>query len=368
VISRRSLLAAAPLALSACRRETATAPRPSGFCFIANAEGRNLTVVDLAVFNVAKRIALEADAAHVVAHPSRPAAYAVSPGDGLLTEVSARTFQVTRKTEVGVGAARIEWAHDRKSLWVQTARALVQVEPESGKVARRLDLPAPPLDLDFSPETPEAVASFAATNEIALLDLTAGRIARVRKQGAVGAVRILKNQTLAAEPNERLLNILDSASGQTVVELPLAIRPDRLCFSADRGQLFVNGEGSDSVVVIYPYQTQVAATLLAGRKPGAMAASAFPPYLFVANPLSNSVTVIDVLTQRVIGAVPVGEQPSHIAFTRDQRFALVLNRASGDLSVLWTQAFSKIVRRDRTGPMFLMVPVGTAPVSAAVTA
>jgi len=121
-------------------------------------------------------------------------------------------------------------------------------------------------------------------------------------------------------------------------------------------------------VVVDSLKKEVAATLLAGRKPGTMAASAFPPYLFVANPSSNSVTVIDVFTQRVIGAVPVGEQPSQIEFTRDQAFALVLNRASGDLSVLWTQAFSKIVRRDRTGPMFLMVPVGADPVSAAVTA
>jgi YVTN family beta-propeller protein len=365
VISRRQLLAAAPAALAGCRR-TETAPRPSGYCFIANKGARNLTVLDLGVFNVAKRIALDADAAHVLAHPRQPVVYAASPEDGMLTEV--RSLALARKVNAGAGATSVNWSHDGQSLWVRTATQLVQVDPATFKTARRIPLPAAVTDIDFSPETPEAAASFASTNEIHLFDLATGKTTRVFKLASVGPVRILKNQLLAAQPKDRLLNILDNASGDTVVELPLAIRPDRFCFSADRGQIFINGEGADAVVVVYPYQTQVAATLLAGRKPGAMAASAFPPYLFVANPASNSVTVIDVLTQRVIGAVPVGEQPSQIEFTRDQAFALVLNRASGDLSVLWTHAFSKIVRRDRTGPMFLMVPIGSEPVSAAVTA
>lgn len=365
MITRRQALAAAPFVFTACRRSQ-EAPKPSGYCFIANRGARNLTVVDLGVFNVTKRIPLEADPAHLVAHPRQPVVYVASPGDGALTEV--RNLAVARKLMVGAGATSVNWSHDGQSLWVRTAAHLVQVDPQSFQAGRRIALAGALTDLDFSPETPEAAASFAAGSEIHLYDLASGKTQRVFKMAAVGAVRILKSQLLAAQPKDRLLSILDNASGDTVVELPLAIRPDRLCFSADRGQLFVNGEGADAVVVVYPYQTQVAATLLAGRQPGAMAASAFPPYLFVANPASNSVTVIDVLTQRVIGAVPVGERPSHIEFTRDQAFALVLNRASGDLSVLWTQAFSKIVRRDRTGPMFLMVPVGAEPVSAAVTA
>lgn len=334
---------------------------------MANREGRNLAAVDLGVFSVAKRIPLDADPSQVLAHPRRPVVYAVSPGDGLLTEVSATTLAITRKASIAPGVSALRWSHDRRSLWLQAKHELLQVDPETLKIAGRLTLPAVPTDFDFSPESPDAAASFAATGEVAVLDLTARRVARTVKLGSVGPVRVLKNQILAAQPGERLLTILDGASGDAIVHLPLAVRPDRLCFSADRGQLFINGEGADAVVVVYPYQSQVAATLLAGRKPGAMAAGASPTYLFVANPTSNSVTVVDILTQRVVAAVPVGEQPSHIEITPDQAYALVLNQASGDLSVLWTQGFSKIVRRERTGPMFLMVPVGSGPVSAAIT-
>ena len=366
MFTRRQVLAGAPLAIAGCRRSQPQAPRSTGFCFVANREGRNLAAVDLGVFSVAKRIPLDADPAQVLAHPRRPLVYVVSPADGLLTEVSASTLAVTRKALMAPGASLLRWSHDRRSLWVQAQQQFIQVDPETLKPVARIQLPGVPADFDFSPEGPIAAASFAATNEIAVIDLAARRVIRSIKLGSTGPVRILKNQILAAQPGEHLLTIIDAASGESIVHLPLAIRPDRFCFSADGGQLFINGEGADAVVVVYPYQSQVAATLLAGRKPGAMAAASRPPYLFVANPLSNSVTVIDILTQRVIGAVPVGEQPSHIEITPDQAFALVLNKASGDLSVLWTQAFSKIVRRERTGPMFLMVPVGTSPVSAAI--
>ena len=68
-----------------------------------------------------------------------------------------------------------------------------------------------------------------------------------------------------------------------IVNLPLAVRPDNLCFNRDGGQLFITGEGRDAVVVVFPYYVpQVAETVLAGHAPAAMAASA--THLFLANP------------------------------------------------------------------------------------
>ena len=365
MFTRRQVLATAPLVMAGCRRPPPET-RPTGFCFVANRAGRNLAAVDLGVFSVAKRIPLEAEPAQVLAHPRRPLVYALTPADGQLIEVSAVKLAISRRAAMAPGASAMRWSHDRRALWVLAGQQLLQVDPERLAVVGRIALPGVPTDIDFSPEAPEAAASIAATGEIVVIDLAGRRITRTIKLGSAGPLRILKKQILAGQPAERVLTLLDAASGDAIVHLPLAVRPDRFCFSADGGQLFINGEGADAVVVVYPYQSEVAATLLAGRKPGVMAATARPAYLFVANPLSNSVTVIDTQTQRVIGAVPVGEQPSHIEITPDQAYALVLNRASGDLSVLWTQAFSKIGRRERTGPMFLMVPVGSDPVSAAI--
>ena len=74
-----------------------------------------------------------------------------------------------------------------------------------------------------------------------------------------------------------MLSIFDVPSRRLVVNLPLAVRPDHLCFKADGGQVFVTGEGMDAVVVVYPYYTpQIGETVLAGHSPGAMAASSLP--------------------------------------------------------------------------------------------
>ena len=91
-------------------------------------------------------------------------------------------------------------------------------------------------------------------------------------------------QVLAGSRADRSLTIFDTASGQTAVRLPLPVEPTNCCFNADGGQMFLTGPGMDAVVIVFPYQTEVGETILAGRMPEGMAVSATPQYLFVANP------------------------------------------------------------------------------------
>jgi YVTN family beta-propeller protein len=151
-----------------------------------------------------------------------------------------------------------------------------------------------------------------------------------------------------------------------VVRLQLAVQPDHLCFSPDNGQLFVTGEGMDTVVIVYPYLTEVAKTVLAGRTPGAMAVSrsADGEYLFVANTRSGDVTVLSIELQRVIATLTVGDEPGYIAVTPDNQYALVLNRRSGNMAVIRIAAI--VAKRTRPAPLFTVIPVGARPVSLAV--
>ncbi len=365
-LDRRDFLAATGLTLAGCGRSE---PIVNSFAFVANSEGRAIAVINLAVFALAGRIPLDADPTEVLASPGRRTIYALSAADGLLHEVSVAKRQVTRRVAVGVGARELRISSDQTMLCLIAKQQVVIVERQKLEVLARVNLPAPAVDFDVSPESPHAACTLAGTGEVAIVDLTTRRLALRAKLSSVGGtLRFLKNGTwiLVGLPGEKLLSVIDTASGKLVVDLPLAIRPDRFCFSGDLGQLFVTGEGADAVAIVYPFQSQVAATLLAGHQPGAMAASRNPAYLFVANPTSNAVTVIDVPTQRVVGAVPVGQQPIHIAMTPDDQFALVLNKSSGDMAVLSTSRFTKVVRRDRSAPLFHLVPVGSAPVSAAI--
>jgi DNA-binding beta-propeller fold protein YncE len=156
-----------------------------------------------------------------------------------------------------------------------------------------------------------------------------------------------------------------------VVRLPLPLAPRHFQFNSDGGQLFVTGDGMDAVVIVYPYRTEVAETMLAGRAPDGMAVTDPPDsYLIVTNPQTNSVTVLDFdnLGKKLVAVVQVGEEPRHVLITPDKQYLLVLNQKSGDLAVIRMYALTNqdASRRYKPTPLFTMVPVGERPVSAAV--
>jgi YVTN family beta-propeller protein len=151
-----------------------------------------------------------------------------------------------------------------------------------------------------------------------------------------------------------------------VVRLPIPIEPRYFCFSEDEGQIFISGPGRDAVVIVYPYQTEIGETILAGRAPAAMAIAGVngANYLLVTNPETNTVTALDVDTRRLAAVVTVGQEPRHILVTPDRQYALVLNEGSGDLAVI--RVASLAAHRYKPTPLFTLIPVGEKPVDAAI--
>ncbi len=251
------------------------------------------------------------------------------------------------------------------------------------QVAWTVALPDDPADFDISPDGSTAAVSSGAGCSLTFVDL-ASRVTLppVRTSGAIGLVRFQPNhgdaaraqsdskQLIAANVSQRMLSIFHVPSRRLVVNLPLSVRPDHLCFVSDGGQVFVTGEGMDAVVVVYPYYTpQIGETVLAGHNPGAMAISTNPGYLFVANPKSSGVSILDIETRKVLMVTPVGAEPSFITITPDDKYALVLNQASGDMAVIRIPNVTSAAREERRwkkGPLFTLIPVGSKPVSAAV--
>jgi DNA-binding beta-propeller fold protein YncE len=190
---------------------------------------------------------------------------------------------------------------------------------------------------------------------------------RLEFASELGAIRFQSDgkALLVADKGKKSLQVFQTATAKRVVELPLAVRPDHLCFSGDGGQLFVTGEGADVVCVVYHYHTPyVAETVLAGRGPAAMAASQGPDYLFVANPSAGDVSIFNVRDRKMMAVVGVGAEPGYITVTPDNQYALVLNRKSGDMAVLRIGGIQR--NKLKSAGLFTMIPVGSAPVSAAV--
>jgi DNA-binding beta-propeller fold protein YncE len=369
--SRRAALAL-PFALAACRR----ASEPfSGYAFIANQEGGAIAVVDLSVMAVVKHISIEGAPTEVHAGAIRPAIYALTPETGGVHEIHPEALRVERKTTVGSRAARMLLSPDEALLYVlvREPRSLAAVDLESFRIAWRLALTEEPGSMAVS--SGGETGAVASGESLRLLDLKNRRVGPVLGGGVFGEVRFLTNSrtVVAANLEEHLLSVYRAPrpdrerleDARLVAHLPLAVRPEHLCFSRDGGQLFVTGAGMDAVVIVYPYNTpQVAETVLAGHAPGAMAASG--SLLFVANPSTGDVSILSIATHRVIAVAQVGSDPGFIAVTPDDEYALVLNRQSGDVAVLRLAAIQP--NRFKSASLLTVIPVGSRPVSAALRA
>jgi YVTN family beta-propeller protein len=385
MVTRRTFaMAGLGAGLSACSGHN-RATGFSGYAFIANQEGGAIAAVDLEVFAVARHIRVDGAPTAVAANPKSARVYALTPENGSVHEIGAGNLIFSRKLQVAAAALEMRLSPAGDALYVlcRKPRQLVRLALDPMRISWTLPLPDDPAGFDLSPDGNSAAVSSGAGCSITFIDLenrrsfpplrTTGEIGLLRFQPSHGnAARARKDseQLIAANVSQRMLSIFHVPSRRLIVNLPLSVRPDHLCFKSDGGQLFVTGEGMDAVVVVYPYYTpQIGETVLAGHNPGAMAASASPGYLFVANPKSADVSILDIETSNVVAVTPVGTEPCCIVITPDDQYALVLNQASGDMAVIRIPNVARAAseqRRWKKGPLFTLIPVGSKPVSAAV--
>jgi len=345
----------------------------SGYAFVANQAGAAVAAVDLEVFAVARHIPVDGSPTAVVARRQQDRVYVLTPENGSVHEIGAGNLALTAKLRVARSAITMRLGDPTLYVLCREPRQLVGLALDPLRVEWTLPLPADPSDMELSPDGLTLAVSYGAAGSISFVDLSRRRaLSSVPAAGEIGMLRYQSDsrQLIAANLSERMLCVYQVPSRKLVVNLPVSVRPDHLCFKPDGGELFVTGEGMDAVVVVQPYYTpQVDKTVLAGHSPGAMAASAEPGYLFVANPKSGDVSILDLVTKNVVAVTPVGTEPSYITITPDDEYALVLNQASGDMAVIRTRNVARAVseqRRWKKGPLFMLIPVGSKPVSAAI--
>lgn len=368
MLSRRSLLLS-PAALLGCRKPKATGY--SGYCFVANQDGHSLAVVDLTTFRLWPPIPLDAAPTGLLAHPHRPEVFALAAETGAIYRIDGASLAVKQRARAGNSAISMRLSPDGDALWVlyREPATLVEFPLDTLAPRRRIRLPAEPDDFDLSPDHRAAVAS-STGGAVILASLDRASIERTVDLGAPPAIVRFQQkgaQIVAGSRSDRSLIMVDVVSGRVVVRLPIPVQPRHFCFSSDEGQLFVTGEGKDAVVIVYPYQTEIGETILAGRAPAGMAVAkwaAGDEVLLVANPETNSVTVLDIAYRKLAAVVQVGQEPHEILITPDNQYALVLNQKSGDLAVIRIAALA--ARRYKSAPLFDLIPVGQKPVSAAV--
>ena len=365
-MNRRTFLASAT-ALAGCGKK----PKPgfSGFAFVANEEGKAIAAVDLTAMAVVRHLRLDHAPTKLTGDSARKMVYALTPENGMLHEISSGKLQRERWVSLGGHPLEMRLSPKGSSMWVllDEPRQLVEVTFSQLEVARRIPLPEKPVHFDVSLEQPRAVVSLGESGMAAAVDLESNQLVPVPCGGAIGPVRFRKDgrQWIAGHA-EKKISFFDTVSSKLVVRLPLAMRPDHFCFKDNGGELFVTGEGSDGVAIVFPYWTEVAETILAGSGPAGMAASPItldtPELLFVTNPKAGQLSIIHIETRKLVASLQMGAEPSEVVITPDNQYILVLNQKSGDMAVLTQSA----VRRAKFPTLLTMVPVGSKPVSAVV--
>lgn len=342
-----------------------------GSAYVAVAGSRTIAVIDLLSFSLRQSISLSCQPSLLIAHPdpAKPVAFAggkAGDGTAVLEQVDLKLKKTVARATAGMGDLVVRKDH-RGFIWTTASDARLRAWSTANlRPMTQVSLAARAIDFDIAPNKPLACACLEG-GLAQFVDLAAGKAFEPLKLGAEAtAVHFRWDAQIAmvALRNESLLSVIDSASRRVMTELPLALRPDHFCFTSDGGQLFITGEGRDAIVIVYPYQTEVAQTALSGRKPGQMACSATPSYLFVSNPAAGSLSVFDTDTQKVVAVTGVGVQPGPIVVTPDQQYALVLNQGSGDVGVIRISSIKQ--GRTRKAPLFTMIPVGGTPVAALV--
>lgn len=370
MISRREIFTGAGAAalLAGCRKKKSTGLR--AYAFVANQEGKAVAAVDLSAFAVARHIPLDGEPTAVIAPETHPLVFALTPATGSLHAISLEHLKFQRTLRLGAYARKMLHAPEDGAIYVllDSPRKLVRVSLDRFASDWEVTLPEGAIDFDLTPKRIGKAGVLFEGGRFATVDIESRKLAApVNLNSEVGVLRFQSNGEafLISDLAAKSLHVFETSSLKRVVELPLAVRPENLCFSADGGQLFVTGTGADVVCVVYPYYTpQVAETVLAGRAPAAMAASSDPRYLFVANPSSGDVSILNVRDRKMVAVVSVGAEPRFITVTPDSQFALVLNRKSGDMAVLRIGGIQR--NRQKSAGLFTMIPVGSAPVSAAI--
>lgn len=377
MITRRQILsqggaAWAAIAASACGKKKQEGIR--GYAFVTNSEGKAVAAVDLSAFAVARHIPVDGEPTAVVAPSAHPSVFVLTPASGSLHSISVEQLKFQRSLRLGQLALKMLLSPEGDALYVLmgSPKKLVRVKLDSFATdwevsfAQAAGGGANPVDFDLAPYTGLAAVSFD-NGTVSIINLATREVRKpLPVETDLGAVRFQSDgkALILADRGARSLHVFDSRAEKRITELPLAVRPDHLCFSSDGGQLFVTGEGADAVCVVYHYHTpHVAETVLAGRGPAAMAASANPGYLFVANPASGDVSVLSIRDRKMIAVVGVGAEPGYITVTPNSMFALVLNRKSGDMAVLRVGGIQR--NRQKSAGLFTMIPVGSTPVSVA---
>lgn len=358
---------AASLLYSACRSKGMPF---AGYALVVINQSPQVSVVDLAAFALSGKLTFPDPIDSLAQDPETRILIALAASAGRVHFMDWPGRRLQRTVTLSSQARQMRMDPNSRALWISLidSPALVRLSLDSSQPDLRIPLPAAPISFDIANYLGHLAASLEGGGIAIVPDPQQPLVRRVRRDDQFGPLLFRSDgrQVIAANHTSQTLSIVRAVDAVPVVDLPVAVAAQNLCLKPDGGLLFVTDGEHDAVTIVYPYATEVDRAVLAGRSPGAMYACSDPSYLLVANRLSSDITILDLMTGKLVAIVPVGQQPCFVTATPDGQYALALNEGSGDMAVIRLSNVRS--RRNKTAPLFTMVPVGEGPRSLIVVA
>jgi YVTN family beta-propeller protein len=154
---------------------------------------------------------------------------------------------------------------------------------------------------------------------------------------------------LVVNPDSNSLSLIDTASLNLIVELPVGWDPRTV--SVDRsGKIAVTANRAGGTISVVDVDDQtVEAEIEVGYLPWGVVVTPDGHFAYAACEESDHIAVVDLTKYEVVGNIPVGDRPNGLALTADTPTLYVTHLFSGQVSVIDT-AESKVTAVINTWP------------------
>lgn len=193
---------------------------------------------------------------------------------------------------------------------------LAIVQPERGRVVRRIAMPGPTHHIAISPDGRHAVAVHSGDEGISVIDLTAMAVLKTVRTG------VLPNYALFSRDGGRLyvsnagggsVSEINTAAWAVAREITVGTQPEHMVLSADGATLFVVDVGAGSVAAVDLENGAVKRRLEVGDAPHGIDVSADGRWLFVSSKGDQKLIRFD-LTDQGSSTIDLQPAPYHVAY------------------------------------------------------
>jgi len=300
-------------------------------------------------------------AAPTVALAKAPLLFVSAEVGGEVVVIDPAKAQVVERIKVGPRPRDLELSKDGKRLFVAVAGApkaapkpgapaaaagLIVIDVPGRKVVQQIATPSGAFAVGLSPDGKTAFLSNNEMNEVSIIDLGAGTVA---KKAAVGrepqgiVVRRDGKALYVAMHGVDEISALDSKTLNLLMRIDAGARPQTLLFPAGGTTGYVVDEGMPIVTVIdakgnaFKHELQLAGLAKQTPMPALQSGVLSPngKQLYLTTGPGKSVQIVDVAKKAPAGTIEgVGGFPRGIAVSPDGKKLYTANAASNDVAII----------------------------------